>query len=90
MTLSNQPSEQQIQDFQIKEQDWIFTFGLSHGYANCYIRIHGTIESSRTRMNDLFGSHWAFQYPSEDSAGVKKWSLKELNPNDLPHLRKRI
>lgn len=83
MTLSNQT----VKDYKEVSQDWIFTFGMDHGYANCFIRIPGTISSSRDKMNELFDSHWAFQYPSEDAAGVKKWNLKELNINDLPHLR---
>ena len=71
-----------------KPHVWIFTFGTHHGYSNCYIKIPGTIESSRNRMNDLFGDCWEFQHQSELEAGVKKHFMKELDINDLPHLRK--
>ena len=83
------PSDQDLKAMQTKPQDWIFTFGLDHRYANCFIRINGTISTSRATMQRLFGSKWAFQYPNEDAAGVKKWNLLELNINDLPHLRRR-
>jgi len=83
MTLS----DQQIADFQSSENYWFFTFGLDHGYANCFIKILGTINTSRDTMTRLFGSKWAFQYPSAKAAGVKKWNLREININDIPHLR---
>lgn len=81
-------TKKEMDDYQTIERDWIFTFGLDHGYSNCYIKIPGTIRSSRETMQRLFGSRWAFQYPSEIEAGTKKWNLKELNINDIPHLRK--
>jgi len=83
MNLSNQ----EMDEFQTINRDWIFTFGLDHGYGNCFIKIHGNIRTSRDTMTRLFGSRWAFQYPSEIEAGTKKWNLQELDINDLPHLR---
>ena len=68
MTLS----KQKIKDFIAVEQSWIFTFGSSHGYANCYIKIWGTINTARDEMIRLFDSRWAFQYSSEEAAGVKR------------------
>ncbi len=73
-----------------KEHVWIFTFGTQHGYSNCYVKISGTIESTRDRMNVLFGDRWEFQHYSEREAGVKKHFMKELDLNDLPHLRKGV
>jgi hypothetical protein len=29
-------------------------------------------------MVERFGTKWAFQYPSEDAAGVEKYGLTEL------------
>ncbi len=81
------PSDLEIAKFNSIKRNWFFTFGMDHGYANCYIKIKGTIISSRNTMQRLFGSKWAFQYPSEEAAGVKKWNLKEININDIPHLR---
>ena len=83
MSLSKQEQENLINI----PQNWFFTFGSDHGYENCYIKIKGTISTSRDIMNSLFGSRWAFQYPSEIKAGVKKWNLQEINPKDIPHLR---
>jgi len=43
--------------------------------------IDGTLGNAREDMRDRFGSKWAFQYPSEEAAGVEKWGLKRI---DLP------
>lgn len=80
-------SKTEMDDLQTIPRDWIFTFGIGHGYENCFIKVHGTIRTSRETMNKLFGSRWFLQYPSEMEAGTKKWNLKEIDVNDIPHLR---
>lgn len=64
---------------------WIFTFGFGHTHpitgeslAKCYVVIHGTNYEARDEMVRRFGYKWAFQYPSEEKAGVEKWSLREI------------
>lgn len=54
----------------IEPEAWIFTFGFDHIHpvtgdllAHCYIRIPGTIDTSRQKMMDVFGRDWAQQYP---------------------------
>lgn len=83
------PSPTEIQSYPTVQRDWVFTFGQEHGYSNCYIVIPGTISSSRDQMQSLFGSRWAFQYPSKATAGVERFNLKEIRLNDIPHLRRK-
>jgi hypothetical protein len=68
------------------EREWIFTFGFNHFHpqtgvslAHCFIRIHGTRESSRAEMLRRFGTRWAYQYFDEADAGVQKWKLREIS-----------
>ena len=61
-----------------RERDWFFTFGMDHEHANRYVKIHGTFMSTRTRMFELFGSAWAFQYDSFVKFNPQKWGLTEL------------
>lgn len=64
-------------------RDWIFTFGFGHvatgevPLRNRFVRIRGTFEEARTEMVRRFGRTWAFQYPSEDEAGVSTYGLTE-------------
>jgi hypothetical protein len=83
------PSKEEIKSYPTVPRDWFFTFGQDHGYSNCYIIINGTISESRDQMQSLFGSKWAFQYPSKIAAGVERFSLREIKLNDIPHLRNK-
>jgi len=54
----------------IEPEAWIFTFGFDHIHpvtgdllSNRYIRVPGTIDSSRAKMMALFGRDWSQQYP---------------------------
>jgi hypothetical protein len=66
--------------------EWIFTFGFLHVHPetgerlwNKYIRIVASdSEAARAEMFRRFGDEWAFQYDSEDAAGVTKYRLKEI------------
>lgn len=67
-------------------QDWIFTFGFGHAHpqtgeslANCFIRIRGTRADARREMDRRFGQKWAFDYESEERAGVQKYNLREID-----------
>ena len=59
-------------------RDWYFTFGFGGPNANKYLKLNGTLESTRFAMMNRFGSAWAFQYPSAEAAGVDKFKLTEL------------
>jgi hypothetical protein len=61
-----------------QEQDWYFTFGFGQLYPNCYVKFHGTFNSARDQMVEVFGVKWAFQYGSEEEAGVHRFNLKEI------------
>lgn len=66
-----------------KPQDWIFTFGYDHMDSRGkrlwkrFVRIHGTFHEAREKMLERFGRAWAFQYGSEEDAGVAEWGLEE-------------
>jgi hypothetical protein len=66
-------------------RDWIFTFGFNHydgevALRNRFVRIHGTFAGARTEMVARFGLKWAFQYKSEEDAGVADYHLVEYSP----------
>lgn len=72
-------------DVSVEQRDWIFTFGFGHTHprtgeslANCFIRIRGTREAARAEMVKRFALKWAFDYPSEEDAGVERWGLREI------------
>jgi hypothetical protein len=46
---------------------WYFTFGVSYYHKNDIIKIFGSSETTRIRMKELFGDHWAFQYPEREA-----------------------
>lgn len=54
------------------EQEWLFTFGSGQTYDGRFVRITGTEESARSRMNLVFGHAWCDQYTwaSFDAAGL--------------------
>ena len=72
--------------------EFIFTFGFSHtdpvtgeSRAKKFARIEADdIELARQKMNNTFGRQWAFEYESEDEAGVSKWGLAEVSGSFLP------
>jgi hypothetical protein len=68
-----------------KPERWIFTFGFGHTHpatgerlANCYVEIEGDVNESRDIMEHHFGLKWAFQYPTEEKAGVEKYGLQRI------------
>lgn len=65
---------------------WVFTFGFGHTHpatgerlANCYVVIEGDIDETREIMQRHFGNAWAFQYPTEQEAGVERWDLRRID-----------
>jgi hypothetical protein len=72
--------------------EFIFTFGFSHtdpvsgaSRAKKFCRIEAAdYESARQRMNNTYGRQWAFEYESEEEAGVAKWGLTEVTGSSLP------
>lgn len=59
-------------------REWIFTFGVGHTYARRFVRIRGEEEQARAQMIRCFGNAWAFQYSTEEEAGVGRYGLTEL------------
>jgi hypothetical protein len=41
---------------------WYFTFGVAHPYADYIQPIVGNYEAARTKMFEIYGYKWAFQY----------------------------
>lgn len=67
------------------KSEWIFTFGFGHLHpetgekmADRYVRIPGEFDQARETMVRRFGLKWAFQYGSEDEAGVSRFGLTEF------------
>lgn len=60
-------------------KDYIFTFGYGTNLAGCFVRIPAeSSEEARTKMFDHYGPRWAFQYDSEEQAGVQRYNLTEV------------
>jgi len=72
----------------------IFTFGFGQtdpltgrALANRYVRVEADdVEAARLKMLDRFGNryhgcagNWAFDYPTEDDAGVDRWHLIQID-----------
>jgi len=72
----------------------IFTFGPGHlggtGFYH-YVVVHGRDRSHcRELMLQTFGDKWAFQYDSEERAGVEKYGLilhVTIGAHDRRHAR---
>lgn len=65
-------------------RDWIFTFGFDHEEGgqplkDRYVCIRGTYDDARAAMVRGFGRKWAFQYGSEEEAGVERYGLTKLD-----------
>lgn len=58
-----------------KTEKWIFTFGSGQLHEGHYVAIEGSFSEARTKMVDMFGDNWGFQY-SED-----EWEEMENDPN---------
>lgn len=66
---------------------YIFTFGFRHTHprtgeslAQCFIRSPDGLDDylARLWMIHFFGRKWAFQYSTEDEAGVAQYGLREV------------
>ncbi len=57
--------------------EWIFTFGVDTPLGHHFVRIQGTYAEARAEIIRRYGSKWAFQYQSEEAAGVVKYNLTE-------------
>lgn len=73
---------QRFQKEQKPPETYYFTFGCNTRNTNKYVIIHGSRDATRTKMFELFGSQWAFQYPSAETAGVAQWGLTLLGEWD--------
>lgn len=53
-----------------REKDYIFTFGVDKDIygdnAGHYVKIHGTYDSAREKMFEMYGKNWAFQYDADE------------------------
>jgi hypothetical protein len=68
-----------------EEHEYLFSFGFGHKHPKtgeplrgCYVRIRGTLDSSREKMFKAFGSDWCFQYLSPSEAGVEVYGMREI------------
>ena len=60
-----------------KPQVQIFTTCIAEGHF--FFRVHGDAETARDAVHaSPRGRYFAFQYPSEESAGTEKWHLTEI------------
>ena len=64
-----------------QEEIWYFTFGIGHPLAWRYVRLRGTVESTRELMISIFGTNWARQYAQ--SEGRKRTSRPGMTELDL-------
>ena len=56
---------------------WIFTFGFCQPLERCYTVVEApTYEEARAVMVDEYKTNWAFQYCSEEEAGVERFGLR--------------
>ena len=62
----------------MEPNEWIFTFGVGSPHGQEFVRITGSWDDAREEMVRRFGTAWAFQYPSEEAAGVKRYRLTEI------------
>ena len=66
----------------------IFTFGYAQKYQHHYVVIEGKDRNDcRSKMFAIFGKKWAFQYDTEEQAGIEKWKVKKLELKNLPEYR---
>ena len=68
----------------MKENEWVFTFGIGQPLAGYCIRIAGTYGEARAKMWEQFGDRWAFQY------GAEEWDEMKKNPNRIYPMEKEI
>jgi len=72
--------------------EFVFTFGFAHtdpvtgeSRSKKFARIQADdYEQARIRMNNTYGRQWAFQYESEEAAGVERHGLTEVIGSFLP------
>jgi len=58
------------------KQYWYFTFMQKQtDKKNSYAKIWGTYDTARQKMVEEFGEAWAFQYGSDEEAGVNRFML---------------
>ena len=59
--------------------NWYFSFGHGQPNFNRYVKIFGTIHSSREEMFKRFGREWSMQYTEEKALeAIKIWGWTEL------------
>lgn len=61
-TLREPKPEQPAEPEPELAQEWLFTFGSGQQHDGRFVRITGTYESARSRMNLVFGHAWCAQY----------------------------
>ena len=69
----------------MQNENWYFTFGSNHGILkNKYVKISGTLNSTREELWNIRKNKWAFQYSEEEFKGQpSKYGLKEVKIKDL-------
>jgi hypothetical protein len=74
-----------------ERRDWFFTFGTNHlhpdtgkNLGNSCVRVHGTFQSARAAIIDVFGTTWCGRYDSADEAGIERFGLTKIPLPDVP------
>ena len=66
----------------------IFTFGFGHecscglSLRNCYVEMEGDWWQARATMVERYGAKWAFQYGTAEEAGVNRYFLRRIVPDE--------
>ena len=71
-------------------ETWFFTFGSAHkdsdgrSLGQRFVKLQGTIESTRDKMFEARGAAWAFQYDVEGFNGqAERYGLSEVSLEDV-------
>jgi hypothetical protein len=90
-------SEAQLTAESNEPREWIFTFGSGHVHPTTgeslgrrFVRVAGSRRVARALMVELFGIRWSNQYAAndpDDPAGIARFGLVELPPDQYPPLR---
>jgi hypothetical protein len=67
-------------------ENWYFTFGYGQHdgtMRHCYVKIAGTLKSSREEMIHRYGMQWSMQYnEGEFLPQIEKYGLSEVKPSE--------
>lgn len=72
------------------EGNYYFTFGCNHrdiygnSLMNCYVKLKGTVNSTREQMFNQRQSAWAFQYSEKEfQKQIEQFGLREVSLSQI-------